>query len=378
MGAVLYELLAGQPPFADADPSTLMRLHTYAAAPRLDARGTGRTFTPQIEHVVAEALAKKPDLRFASATEMASAVDAAIHSLPTAVPSPEPPPPADDSLTLHVQHLLQRPSAPFEHSQPLAAPGHAPLPAKPSTVRRVLELARTHRMIVAAAGGTLVLVLVIVIALASGGSSTGAKASSPDLVKRATALVNAGTPKDAVDLLETELVEPAKPGDGPAYLLLGHARFAAGRRLDALAAYERAIVLAPKLAEDAQLRANATSIVGGKDAVEAVVALELLATRVKPRAEDLVLTVAATAKLADVRNRAQAIAEREGLAGRLDRVASLSLDLAQATTCEERRRVIGKLRATADRRALAPLRRAKVYKCVEREASEAIAALEAK
>ncbi|NVB77657.1 MAG: protein kinase [Kofleriaceae bacterium] len=379
MGAVLYELLAGQPPFADADPSTLMRLHTYAAAPRLDQRGTGRTFTPQIEHVVGEALAKKPDLRFASATEMATAVDAAIHSLPVATPAPEPlSRPPDDSFHLHVQDLLQRPPPPTEHSQPLAAPGHAPLPQKPTAVHRLLELARQHRMIVAAVGGTLVLVLVVIIAVASGGSSSDAKATSPDLVKRATALVNAGTPKEAIDLLETELAEPAKPGDASAYLLLGHARFAAGRRLDALAAYERAIVLAPKLAEDAQLRANATAIVDGKDAVDAVVALEILATRVKPRADDLVLTVAATAKLPDVRRRAQAIAEREGLAARLDRVASLSLDLAQATTCEDRRTVIGKLRATADKRAVAPLKRAKVYKCVEREAADAIAELETK
>lgn len=393
MGAVLFELLSGHPPFVDADPSTLMRLHTYAVAPRLEQRATGRSFTPQIEHVVGEALAKKPDLRFASASEMASAIDAALHSL-DALPAPTPPAaeprPSDHSFDQHVQDLMARPPPVVEHSQPLAAPGHAPLPAKASPfararaaagprIRRLLALARAHRMIVVAAGGTLVLVLVILVAVFAGGSSSAADAKvQPDLVERATELINAGTPKEAIELLEAELPEPARPGDANAYLLLGHARFAARRRLDALAAYERAIVLSKKLASDAQLRANATSIVEGKDAVDAVVALELLATRVEPRAEDLVLTVAATSKISDVRSRAQAIAERDGYATRLDRVAALSLDLAQASTCEGRRSVIAKLRATGDRRAVAPLRRAKVYKCVEREASAAIAELETK
>jgi tetratricopeptide (TPR) repeat protein len=284
---------------------------------------------------------------------------------------------------------MARPPQAADHSYPLTAPGHAPLPAKASPiarakqavgprVRRLLELARAHRMIVAAAGGTLVLVLVLVVAMFAGGSSSSDSKVAPDLVERATALVQAGTPKDAIELLETELAEPARPGDAPAYLLLGHARYAAGRRLDALAAYERAIALSKKLASDAQLRANATAIAEAKDPVDAVVALELLATRVEPRAEDLILTVAATAKNADVRKRAQAIAARDGYVGRLDRVAALSLDLAQASTCVARRVAIAKLRATADKRAIAPLKRAKVYKCVEREASEAIAELETK
>ena len=70
-----------------------------------------------------------------------------------------------------------------------------------------------------------------------------------------------------------------------------------------------------------------------------------------------------------------AIAERDEFAGKIDRVASWSLDLAQATGCEARRAIIRKLRGT-DRGAIPALRRVKSQKCIERELAEAIAHLE--
>jgi hypothetical protein len=55
------------------------------------------------------------------------------------------------------------------------------------------------------------------------------------------------------------------------------------------------------------------------------------------------------------------------------------LDLQQAKTCDERRAVIGKLRDLGDGRASAALRRAKVqFPCIDREATDALAALEPK
>jgi hypothetical protein len=72
-----------------------------------------------------------------------------------------------------------------------------------------------------------------------------------------------------------------------------------------------------------------------------------------------------------------AIAERDGFAHEIDRVESWSLDLKQATTCEDRSAMIQKLR-TSDRRAIPALRRARQITCVAREAAEAIAHLEAR
>jgi len=159
-------------------------------------------------------------------------------------------------------------------------------------------------------------------------------------------------------------------------LVLGHARVATGRRLDGLAAYERAIAADRKLAADPQLRANLGRILEGRDAVAGVVALEL-ATRLEPPAHELITAQANTGKLGDVRRRALAIAERERLDG-LDHVESWSLGLAQATTCEDRLAAVLQLRRTGDARALPALRKARTHRCVEREAAEAIAHLEAR
>ncbi|MBA3820100.1 MAG: hypothetical protein H0X17_14495, partial [Deltaproteobacteria bacterium] len=147
------------------------------------------------------------------------------------------------------------------------------------------------------------------------------------------------------------------------------------RRLDGLAAYERALALDGTLAADAQVRTNLTRILDTKDSVAAVVALEL-ALRLDPPAHELVKTQASTGKLSEVRRRAFAIAEREQLADGIDRVASWSLDLAQATTCEDRLAAILKLRRTGDARVLPALRKAKSHRCVEREVAEAITYVE--
>ena len=148
------------------------------------------------------------------------------------------------------------------------------------------------------------------------------------------------------------------------------------RHLEALTAYERALTLSPKLASDSVLRANAAKVLDTKDSVAAVVALEILASRVSPPAHDVVVQYASTGKLIDARRRAFAIAEREGLADKIDRVESWSLDLQAAGTCEDRRTLIAKLASTKDKRALPALKRAKLYKCAEKDAADAIAAIE--
>jgi hypothetical protein len=106
------------------------------------------------------------------------------------------------------------------------------------------------------------------------------------------------------------------------------------------------------------------------------VALEMLASRVEPRAHDEVVRYASTGKLLDARRRAFAIAEREGIADKIDRVESWSLDLQAAGTCEDRRAIIAKLASTKDKRALPALKRAKLYKCAEKDAVDAMAQIE--
>ncbi|MGE5183189.1 MAG: protein kinase domain-containing protein [Acidobacteriota bacterium] len=351
-GAVLYELLTGKPPFEDADPTALVRLHAYAAAPTLAQRSPERTFTPQLEFVVAESLAKSPDARFRSAAEMITAIDAAAHSLEaTDVPTEPAPKPADsvDASFLALANEYRAALAP----PPPALPPPAPPPIAPraswrARVDRLLALARTHRIAVLAGSGTLVLLLVIVIAMKHGGSKAGGSTAAAPI------------------------------HDDPAALLAaGHTRLTAGRRVDALSAYERAIQLQPELAKDPQIRTDVTTALDSHDPAAAMVALELLATRVSPPALDVIAQHAATDRSLEVRHRALAIAEREGAGDKVDRVAMWSLDLGQATSCDERRALIGKLKDSGDARAIAPIRHALAYKCNERDAADALAALQA-
>jgi hypothetical protein len=161
-------------------------------------------------------------------------------------------------------------------------------------------------------------------------------------------------------------------------LARGHADFARGRRLDALSSYERAVTIAPALGADVKLRSNAISVLDTRDLAAAMVALELLA-HLEPPARDAIVARASAGRVPEIRRRARAIAERDGFADAVDRTESYSLDLEQATTCEDRGRAIANLREGGDARAVAALRRAREkFACIEREASDAIAALEKK
>ncbi len=86
LGCVLYEMLAGQPPFTGATAETVIRLHLVAAPPPLTAV---RPALPMaVERTVARAMAKVPADRFATAAQFAQAlVHLEAGSRPTALTS---------------------------------------------------------------------------------------------------------------------------------------------------------------------------------------------------------------------------------------------------------------------------------------------------
>jgi tetratricopeptide (TPR) repeat protein len=232
---------------------------------------------------------------------------------------------------------------------------------------------RRHKLLIAGVGGAVVLALVIAF-VARGGQAQ--HPSAGQLATRATGLVRAGSNAEAVDLLERELVGPTKPDQAHAYLMLGHAQLSLARVQQALSAYERALRAVPSLGADKDLRANLLNVLDGKDSLASVLALELLASLTPPD-HDAIVAYAANGKLIDARHRAVMIAERDGFGGKVDRVQSWAFDLQQASTCEERKAAIELLGRTADRRALAALKRVRSVKCIEREATDAIARIEA-
>jgi len=469
VGAMLFELLTGKPPFSGLDALALMQRHAASPAPALQDVAPDRTFTPALEYVVAEALAKQPDRRFASASDMAGAIDGALRSIeaaealpstrlgvaavapsnfvapapvapdysvgaaptnfvapgpvapdyfvpsnfgapgpvapdyvvgaaPTNFVAPDPvapdyplgaasidvapqlasPPASPGDGTLQFSPQLRPPSAPG----PTMVPTYAMAPRSAASPAFASPRLRRNVML---GGAGLLLVIICIAAAASDDpalpkpaakvAATAPKAARPapahsELARHGLDLIATGSVTAATSHLERGLT--ATPNDGEGHLVLGHARIKANKHVDAIGSYERALKLAPALASDPQLRTNLSIILEGKDAVAGVIALELMA---KLLLHDAIAAVASHHRSLDVRRRANAIAERDGFAARIDRAESGSLDLTQVTGCEPRRSVIAKLRET-DRSALPALKRARTQKCLAADAAEAIAHLE--
>lgn len=79
MGVILFELLIGRPVFTAEDDFDLIDLHVNAEPPRLVSLDP--SLPRELDAVVQRALAKYPEERFASADEMAAALEVAAQRL---------------------------------------------------------------------------------------------------------------------------------------------------------------------------------------------------------------------------------------------------------------------------------------------------------
>ena len=79
MGVILFELLTGRPPFVAADDFDLIDMHVNEDAPRL--RTIAPTLPQALDDVLARSLAKHSKDRYANATEMANALEAAAQTI---------------------------------------------------------------------------------------------------------------------------------------------------------------------------------------------------------------------------------------------------------------------------------------------------------
>ena len=71
LGCVLYEMLAGEPPFSGANPQAVLAKKLSEPLPRLSS--LRETVSPALEEAVRRALARIPADRFDTAAEFASA-----------------------------------------------------------------------------------------------------------------------------------------------------------------------------------------------------------------------------------------------------------------------------------------------------------------
>jgi len=72
LGVVIYQMLTGTLPFTGDTPVAVALKHVAEPAPPIDPRATG--VSPALTAIVARLLRKRPDERFSSATELASAL----------------------------------------------------------------------------------------------------------------------------------------------------------------------------------------------------------------------------------------------------------------------------------------------------------------
>jgi|GEM_PF-3325678 len=85
LGAMLYELLAGNPPFTGATFVEIVEQHFHVAPPPPSARAPERRLPAAVDQIVLRCLAKQPDERFASMDELFDALVRALALLDGAV-----------------------------------------------------------------------------------------------------------------------------------------------------------------------------------------------------------------------------------------------------------------------------------------------------
>ncbi|MFC4852760.1 serine/threonine-protein kinase [Actinophytocola glycyrrhizae] len=92
LACLLFQCLAGAPPFPDENPLALMQAHLNREPPTLT--GHRPDVSPAFDHVIATGMAKRPEERYESATALASAARFALRQPPAtkAVPGTHPMP----------------------------------------------------------------------------------------------------------------------------------------------------------------------------------------------------------------------------------------------------------------------------------------------
>ena len=88
LGALLFELLSGQPPFVEASHEEYRRAHLLRAVPPLPPRATEGVDLRKLDAVIARAMAKHPFDRYPSCEALASAVAEALPVPSAAAASP--------------------------------------------------------------------------------------------------------------------------------------------------------------------------------------------------------------------------------------------------------------------------------------------------
>ncbi|HEY1549955.1 MAG TPA: serine/threonine-protein kinase [Kofleriaceae bacterium] len=266
-GVMMFELLTGTKPFRADDPIAVVRKHLHDPVPKLSE---GHPELDALEPIVTRALAKRPADRYASAEEMAAAIEQAM---------PRP---------ITMPHAIPR-RASSGGSAPVATPSGWAAPAQPdSTAPQALPVVEsaapnqtldvpptrmvrarrfTSRQIVIGSGGLGLLLIIIVAATHSGGAAAPvqpiavapavdaapAKSSDPiaPVLARVTDLYSNGDVEPALQLVLEK--RRAYPDSAPLAFLEGKIYFAKLWWSDGIKAFRDAIRLDAGYRSDPEL-----------------------------------------------------------------------------------------------------------------------------
>ncbi|MFW2389515.1 MAG: protein kinase domain-containing protein [Polyangiales bacterium] len=407
LSVMLYEMITGEPPFDADDVGTLLRMHVSVDVPRFETVAPDVEVPEAVEALIRHGLAKTADERIPTAKAYIERIDqilsnetggqSGLRALPSLVAgglreslvsaaglgSGEKKKPAKAKAKLKAKSKekakakakakpKQKKQAKLKKTRQSATP---PEQGAAKAPRRKLLGRRPSLRVIAASILAAIAFTAVAIAFGSSGPDylpkgallpIGPAAHGPE-AEVAAELLAQGKPKEAAAYLVGHGKEVRE--EPYAQMVLGHAQASAQRSILALAAYEKAVQLEPKLAKDKLMRTNLALILDKRAPGVVDDAIELLgvlyALNQDWTAGDQLVDMASSSKDTRRRQKAMSVADEVGLGDQVDRLGSYLLDLEQGADCAERKDAVGKLRALGDKKAIPHLRKARKRMRVE-------------
>lgn len=331
LGVILYELLAGKPPFQAPELVAVLIKHLQEAPPPLPPD------IPQpLARYVMSLLEKLPAQRPADALSVVKSLRRLVPATYSVAPPPPAPttrPPARKdwraALAPLRQQALQLMKRGAAELRALREPG--PIPGVP----------RRHPARTLAVLGTLALTLIAVVALVW-------PSSDPELEQRASQ----GQPEALGELAAV----PSAKRTGAASLALGTGYVSTGKSGPALEAFRAALAADPELQENVDLLRGVRKLVDDPDTREA--AVELAALKLGARGVDLLFDVwISTAEKTAATRVARKWLDTDSVRSGASPAAKLALEIRETKGCGKLKELLPRAKQHADERSLTSLKR---------------------
>lgn len=350
LSVMMYEMITGEPPFDADEVGALLRMHVSHPVPPFAEIAPKIEVPAAVEALIMRGLAKQPDDRVPSAPAYMKQIAAIL----------------DEAVDAEVGDEDEEPSSGLREIP--ARFGRGFRDAVTPAMIRAVSTRKRKKVTAAVAIASVALIAGAMFGFGShapdylpdsGFSPLIAESHGPE-AKKASEMLAQGRPKEAAAFLMEHRKEVR---DEPyAQMVLGHAQASAQRNILALAAYQTAVELEPKLAKDKLMRTNIELMLAKKAPGVVDAALGVLGTLANAgdwAATDQLVDLASSSKTPRRRHTALRVADEVGLGDRVDRLGSYLLDLEQGGSCELRKDAVGKLRALGDKKAIPHLKGAR-------------------